>query len=61
MATLLGTFFPANEKIVSQCDDQALKATTETLIISFDQKKFKEILSQGSNRPLLCASTESLL
>jgi len=36
MATLLGKLFSTNEKIVLQCDDQALKATTKTLVIGFD-------------------------
>jgi len=52
MATPLGKLFSTNEKIVSQRDDQALEATTETLVISFDQKEFEEILSQGVNNPL---------
>ena len=52
MVTLLGTFFSTNEKIMLQHEDQALEATTETLVISFDQEKFKEFLSQGDNSPL---------
>ena len=49
MATLLRKFFFTNEKIVSQREDQSLEATTETLVIIFDQEKFEDILSQGGN------------
>ena len=58
IATPLGTFFSTNEKIVSQHEDQALEATTKPLVISFDQEKFKEILSQGAIALFLCASTD---
>jgi len=52
MATLLGTVFSTDKKVVSQHDDQTLGSTIETLVISFDQEKFEEILSQVSNNPL---------
>ena len=52
MVTPLGIIFSTDEKVVSQHDDQTLGSTTKTLVISFDQEKFEEILSQGSNNPL---------
>jgi len=52
MATPLGTFFFANEKIVSQWDDKTLQSTAETLVIQFDQEKFEQFLSEGSLSPI---------
>ena len=53
MTTLLGKIFSNNKKIVLQHEDQTLKTTTETFVISFDHEKFEEILSQSGNSPLL--------
>ena len=52
MAALLGTFFSTNEKIVSQCDDEALGSTAETLVIQFDQKKFEQFHYEDGSSPI---------
>ena len=44
--------FSTNKKTVSQHNDQVLETATKTLVISFDQEKFEEILSQGGNNLL---------
>ena len=48
MATLEKVFFN-NKKIMSQCDDETLESTSKTLVIQFDQEKFKQLLSEGSS------------
>ena len=52
MATPLGMAFSTNEKVVSQCDNQTFRSTVEMLVIEFNQKKFEELLPQGSKSPL---------
>ena len=52
MAPLLRNTFSTNEKMVSQCDNQALRSTVEMLIIQFKQEKFKQLLSTGKMSPL---------
>jgi len=56
MATLLGNYFSTAENQVSQCDDQILGSTAETLIIHFDQEKFDFFLGVAKV-PYMCAST----
>jgi len=43
-----GTSFSTDENVVAQADVQLLRKTVESLIIIFDQEKFKESLSSGS-------------
>jgi len=45
IATPLEIYSSTNEKTMSQHDNQAMETTTGTLVISFDQEKFEEILS----------------
>ena len=52
MTIPLGTPFSTAENQVSQCDDQTLKSIAKTLVVYFDQKKFKQLLSEGSKSPL---------
>ena len=52
MATPPGTAFSTAKNVVSQCDDQTLRSTVETLVIQFDQKMFEQLLSGGSTSPL---------
>jgi len=37
---------------VSQCDNQTLGSTAETLVIQFDQEKFEQLLFEGSSSPI---------
>ena len=52
MATLLGTTFSINEKVVLQCDNQTLGSTIKMLVIQFNQEKFKQLLFTGKMSPL---------
>ena len=52
MVTPLGKSFSTNEKTMLQHDNQTFESTTETLVISFDQEKLEEIVSQGDKCPL---------
>jgi len=52
MTTLLRSIFSTVENQVPQCDDQTLGSTTETLVIYFDQERFKQLHSGGSAGPL---------
>ena len=51
MATPLGTVF-FNNKMVSQCDDETLGFTAETLVIQFDQERFEQFLSECGSSPI---------
>jgi len=50
MATPLGMkVFWCNKETVSQCDGQNPEPVTfENLVVHFDQRKFEELLSEGS-------------
>jgi len=61
MATPLGNFFSANEKIMSQCDDETLGSTAETLVIQFDQEKFEQLLSKGGPNPISMRKHKKIL
>ena len=52
MVTLLGTAFSTAENQLSQCDDQTLGSIAETLVINFNQDKFKQLLTGDSKNPL---------
>jgi len=52
MATPLGNTFSTAENQVSQCDDQSIGSIAETLVIHFDQEKFEQLLSVGTEIPL---------
>ena len=52
MATPLGNKFSTAENQVSQCGDQTLGSTAETLVINFDQEKLEQLLIGGSKSPL---------
>jgi len=52
MATLLGKVFFNTKETVSQCDNQTLGSTAETLVIQFDQEKFEQLLFEGSSSPI---------
>jgi len=51
MATPLGTYFSTDENAIVQADVKLMGSTVESLIIEFDQRKFEEFLSLGSDRP----------
>ena len=51
MATPLGTVFSTNEKIVAQAEVKFLGSTVKSLVVEFDQEKYKELLSSGSISP----------
>jgi len=51
MATLLGTSFSTDEKAVAQPDVQLLGKMVESLVVEFDQRKFKEFFFSGSTSP----------
>jgi len=55
--TPLGKGFFNNKKIVSQCNDETLGFTAETLVIQFDQESFEQILSDGGSNPSMRTST----
>ena len=61
MATPLGIEFSTVENLVLQCNDQSLSSVAETMIIQFDQKKFKQLLSGGSKSPLYMRTGRSAL
>ena len=44
MATPLGTAFSTDEKVVAQADVQLLSKIVESLVVEFDQEKFKKFL-----------------
>jgi len=50
-ATLQGNVFN-NKKTVPQCDDETLGCTAETLVIQFDQERFKQILFESDSNPI---------
>ena len=41
-----------NKKTVPQCDNETLGSTTKTLVIQFDQERFKQILSEVGSNPI---------
>ena len=51
MSTLLGNTFSTDEKVVAQADLKLIGSTVESLIVEFDQEKFKQLLSSGSVSP----------
>jgi len=51
MATPLGKSFYTDENVVAQADVRLLGKTVESLVVEFDQGKFKEFLSSGSTVP----------
>jgi len=44
----MGTIFSTNEKAVAQANLKLLGSTIESLVVKFDQEKFKELFSSGS-------------
>ena len=52
MVTPLEKVFFNNKKMVPHCDDETLRSTTETLVIQFDQERFKQILSEVGSNPI---------
>jgi len=51
MATPLGILFSTDENAVAQANVQLLRKTVKSLVIEYDQRKFKELLSLGSANP----------
>jgi len=51
MMTPLGTTFSTNKKAITQADLKFLGLTVKSLIVKFDQEKFKQLLSSGSIIP----------
>ena len=51
MATLLGTSFFTDENVMVQADVQILGKTVESLVVEFDQGKFKKFLFSGYASP----------
>ena len=51
MATPLGTTFFTDEQVVAQDDVIYMGKTVESLVVEFDQAKYKEFLSSGSKSP----------
>ena len=58
MTTPLGTIFSTIEKAVAQADLKLLESTIESLV-EFDQEKFEQLLSSGSNSPKVSSETRS--
>jgi len=51
MATSLGKLFFNNKKATSQYDGETPGSTAETLVIRFDQEKFKQLLFEDDSIP----------
>ena len=51
MVTPLGISFSTDENAVTQADVRLLRKTVESLVVEFDQEKFKEFLFLGSAIP----------
>ena len=51
MATPLRTSFSTDENAAAQADVQLLGKMVESVVIEFDQEKFKKFLSSGSASP----------
>jgi len=51
MATPLGTTFSTDEQVVAQGDITYMGKMVESLVVEFDQAKYKEFLSSGSMSP----------
>ena len=51
MATPLGITFSTDEQVVAQGDVTYMGKTVESLVVEFDQAKYKEFLSFGSKTP----------
>ena len=51
METSLGTTFSTDEQVMAQGDVTYMGKTIESLVVEFDQVKYKEFLSSGSKSP----------
>jgi len=51
MAAPLGTAFSTDEQVVEQGDVTCMGRIVESLVVEFDQAKYEEFLSSGSESP----------
>jgi len=58
IATLLGIVLFNTKKTISQCYDQTLGSTVETLVIQFDEENFEQLLFDGSSSPIAQAQED---